>query len=293
MGHRFEFRARSLLSIVDSALAPTVIEDSSDFNRFITREPLGVIFIIAAWNYPYLISVNGVVPAILAGNSVILKQAPQTFLCASRFQAAFDKAGLPKGVFQALYVDHPTAEPLLKSPLVNYVHFTGSVGGGAHVQKLVTSFAGVGLELGGKDSAYVRADADPVYTAEQLVDGAMYNSGQSCCAIERIYVHENIYDAFVSHAVKTAKAYVLGNPLDPKTNLGPVISIHQANHIRAHLQDAADKGATLHIDETEFPISKAGTAFVAPQILTNVNHDMLIMSEETFGPVVGIMKVYC
>ena len=262
-----------------------------------TREPLGVVFIIAAWNFPYLVSVNGVVPAILAGNSVILKQAPQTFLCADRFQAAFDKAGLPKGVFQALHIDHDTAQPLLQSPLVNYVHFTGSVRGGAAVQKLVsassTSFAGVGLELGGKDPAYVRADADPVFTAEQLVDGAMYNSGQSCCAVERIYVHEAVYDAFVAHAVKTARAYILGDPVnDPKTNLGPVISIHQANSIRAQLKDAKEKGAVLHIDEaTEFPIAKAGSAFVAPQILTNVNHGMLVMSEETFGPVVGIMKV--
>lgn len=156
---------------------------------------------------------------------------------------------------------------------------------------LKTSSIGVGLELGGKDPAYVRVDSNPKYAAEQLIDGAMYNSGQSCCAIERIYVHEKIYDQFVEHAVKTAYDYILGSPLDPKTNLGPVIHRESANQIRDQIEEAVSKGATLLIDESKFPASKKGTAFIAPQILVNVNHSMKVMYEETFGPVVGIMKV--
>ncbi|KAJ3314651.1 hypothetical protein HDV04_005657 [Boothiomyces sp. JEL0838] len=286
-------RAKYMASIAKESLKDTVIEESEEFVRFIAREPLGVVFIIAAWNYPYLVSVNGVVPAILAGNSVILKQAPQTFPVAERFLKAFEKAGLPKGVFQFLHIDHPTAEAVIKHPNVAYTHFTGSVGGGAAVNKIAASstFIGVGLELGGKDPAYVREDADPISVADNLVDGAMYNSGQSCCAVERIYVHEKIYDEFVNRAVETAKKYVLGSPFDSASNLGPVIKPEAATAIRAQIKDAVDKGAKCLIDESLFPIAKPGTAYVAPQILVNVNHTMKVMRDETFGPVVGIMKV--
>ncbi|KAJ3273257.1 hypothetical protein HDV01_004615 [Terramyces sp. JEL0728] len=272
-------RAKFMASIAKESLKDTVIEESDEFVRFISRDPLGVIFIIAAWNYPYLVAVNGVVPAILAGNSVILKQAPQTFPVADRFLKAFERAGLPKGVFQFLHIDHPTAEVVIKHPNVAYTHFTGSVGGG------------VGLELGGKDPAYVREDADPISVADNLVDGAMYNSGQSCCAVERIYVHEKIYDEFVNRAVDTAKKYVLGSPFEASTNLGPVIKPEAATAIRAQIKDAVDNGAKCLIDESLFPVAKPGTAYVAPQILVNVNHTMKIMKDETFGPVVGIMKV--
>ncbi|KAJ3361832.1 hypothetical protein HDU91_003718 [Kappamyces sp. JEL0680] len=200
---------------------------------------------------------------------------------------------MPKNVFQVVYVDHPTAETILKHPLVNYVHFTGSVRGGKTVNQIVASasIAGVGLELGGKDPAYVRHDADPINAAENLIDGAMYNSGQSCCAIERIYVHEKVYDEFVAHAVATAKKYILGSPLDPKSNLGPVVRLEAAQSIRAQIKDALAKGAVAHIDASLFPLDRPDSCFVAPQVLTNVNHSMKVMSEETFGPVVGIMKV--
>jgi acyl-CoA reductase-like NAD-dependent aldehyde dehydrogenase len=184
----FIARADALLTICKESLKDIVIEDSNEFTKIISREALGVVFIISAWNYPYLISVNGIVPALLAGNTVILKHAPQTFSVGKRFMDAFNRAGLPEGVFQVVYCNHQEAEKILKSPLVNYVHFTGSVKAGKLVNKLVAegeSLAGVGLELGGKDPAYVRADADPEYCAEQLVDGAIYNSGQSCCSIER------------------------------------------------------------------------------------------------------------
>jgi acyl-CoA reductase-like NAD-dependent aldehyde dehydrogenase len=283
----FETRARYLISIADSSLQDVVIEDSDDFQRFMCRDPIGVVFIISAWNYPYLVSVNGIVPALLAGNTVILKQAPQTFPVSHRFAAAIAKAGFPPNVFQVLQVDHPTAEVVLKHPDVSYVHFTGSVCGGLAVNQIASSrVVGVGLELGGKDPGYVRSDCDPLLAAENLVDGAMYNSGQSCCAIERIYVHEKVYDAFVEHAVAIAKKYVLGNPLEASSNLGPVVNNHQAAQIRAQIEDAVQKGAKLMIPEDFFPKSKPGTPYVGPQILTNVNHTMKIMTEETFGPIV-------
>ncbi|KAI8899333.1 aldehyde dehydrogenase domain-containing protein [Globomyces pollinis-pini] len=287
-----ETRAKHMISIAEESLKDTVIEESDQFTRYMSRDPVGVVFIIAAWNYPYLVSVNGVVPAILAGNSVILKQAPQTFPCADRFFTAFKKAGLPDGVFQVLHIDHPTAELVIKNPLVGYIHFTGSVRGGRAVNKLASErFITVGLELGGKDPAYVREDADPKFVAEQLIDGAMYNSGQSCCGIERIYVHEKVYDDFIKYAAETVSLYNLGLPFDEATNLGPVVTIHSANLIREQIADAVSKGATLLVDQKQFPMAKEGTPFVAPQVLVNVNHSMKVMKEETFGPIVGVMKV--
>ncbi|TPX59283.1 hypothetical protein PhCBS80983_g02599 [Powellomyces hirtus] len=289
----FEERARHMISIAESSLCDVpAVPQKEGLQRFIRREPLGVIFVIAAWNYPYLIAVNGVVPALLAGNTVILKQAPQTFPCAERFGTAFKEAGLPEGVFQYLHVDHPTAESIIKNPQIAHVLFTGSVRGGREVCKIAAErFIGVGLELGGKDAAYVREDADVAYAAENLVDGAMYNSGQSCCGIERVYAHEKVYDALVEKMVEVTKNYKLGDPLSPETNLGPVVRTESADLVREHIKDAVSKGAKLHIDECLFPASKAGTPYVAPQILTNVTHQMRVMTEESFGPIVGVMKV--
>ncbi|KAJ3290758.1 hypothetical protein HDU79_002972 [Rhizoclosmatium sp. JEL0117] len=288
----FEERARYLLSIAKESLADKHLPAKEGFTRFIRRDPLGVVLIISAWNYPYLVSVNGVVPALLAGNTVLLKQAPQTLPCADRFSKAFENSGIPPGVFQVLPMDHTVAAAVLKDPRVDHAHFTGSVRGGREVSKTVADkFMGLGLELGGKDPAYVRADADPLHAAENLVDGAMYNSGQSCCGIERIYVHESIYDAFVAEAARVASLYKLGDALDPQTNLGPVVNVAAADNIRAHVDDAVAKGAKLLVNEALFPLAKKGTAYVAPQVLVNVNHGMRIMKEETFGPVVGVMKV--
>ncbi|KAJ3134879.1 hypothetical protein HK100_003223, partial [Physocladia obscura] len=288
----FEDRARYLLSIAKEALADKELPKEG-FKRFIRREPMGVVLIISAWNYPYLVSVNGVVPALLSGNTVLLKQAPQTLPTADRFFKAFEKAGLPTNVFQTLPVDHAVAAVVLQDPRIDHAHFTGSVRGGHEVSKTIANkFMGLGLELGGKDPAYVRADADPKHAAENLVDGAMYNSGQSCCGVERIYVHESVFDAFVAAAVETAKEYKLGDSLqDDAVNLGPVVNVAAADNIRAHLDDAVKKGAKLLVDEALFPAAKPGTAFIAPQILVNVDHTMRIMKEETFGPVVGVMKV--
>ncbi|KAI9332817.1 Aldehyde/histidinol dehydrogenase [Obelidium mucronatum] len=291
----FEERARYLLSIAQEALADKHLPPKEGFTRFIRREPLGVVLIISAWNYPYLVSVNGVIPALLAGNTVLLKQAPQTFPCADRFVKAFSGSGIPEGVFQVLPIDHAVAGSVLKDPRVNHAHFTGSVRGGREVSRIVADkFMGLGLELGGKDPAYVRHDADPLHAAENLVDGAMYNSGQSCCGIERIYVHESIYEPFIAEAARVASLYKLGDSLvDPAVNLGPVVSIAAADGIRGQIKDAVEKGAKLLVDEEKagFAIARPGTAYVAPQALVNVDHSMRIMKEETFGPVVGVMKV--
>ncbi|KAI8823813.1 Aldehyde/histidinol dehydrogenase [Chytriomyces cf. hyalinus JEL632] len=289
----FEERARHLLAIAKESLEDKPLPEKDNFNRFIRRNPLGVVVIIAAWNYPYLVSVNGVVPALLGGNTVLLKQAPQTFPCADRFAIAFAKAGLPAGVFQVLPVDHEVAAAVLRDPRVDHAHFTGSVRGGREVSKTVADkFMGLGLELGGKDPAYVRADADPKHAAENIIDGAMYNSGQSCCGVERVYVHASVYDAFIRHAADTAAQYNLGDPFDENTNLGPVVNVAAANAIRAQVEEAVSKGATKLVGEAAFAnVAKPGTAFVAPQVLINVDHSMKVMTEETFGPIVGVMKV--
>ncbi|KAI8904053.1 Aldehyde/histidinol dehydrogenase [Gorgonomyces haynaldii] len=288
----FEERARYLISIGEKSLSDFQVEDKPGFKRYIKREPLGVVLVISAWNYPYLITVNSVIPSLLSGNTVILKHAPQTFSVADRFKNAFELAGLPPDVFQTLTIDHDVAQAVIQHPFINHVQFTGSVRGGHQVNQLASvGFCSIGLELGGKDPAYVREDADPINAAENLIDGAMYNSGQSCCGIERIYVHEKQYDQFVQHCVKTVYGYKLGNPLEDDTNLGPVVNVHQASLIRQQIQEAVQQGAQQLIDLSKFPAARDGTAYVAPQILVNVNHQMRIMTEETFGPVVGIVKV--
>lgn len=288
----FEERARYMIQIAPEALADIEAKDKPGFVRFIRREPLGVVFIVAPWNYPYLTSVNGVIPALMAGNAVILKHSAQTPLCAERFQEAFDQAGLPKGLFQHLVLTHEDTAKVIGAPEVAYVNFTGSVAGGHAVQQAALGkFMGMGLELGGKDPAYVRADANLAHAIENLVDGAMFNSGQCCCAIERIYVHESLYDKFVDGFVDLTKKYQLGNPLDPKTNLGPMVRTSAAEFVRGQIDAAVKQGAKALVDPKLFPANKPGTPYLAPQVLVNVTHAMSVMSEESFGPVIGIMKV--
>ncbi|KAG0011878.1 hypothetical protein BGZ80_000364 [Entomortierella chlamydospora] len=237
-------RGKYMVDVAEEALKDVEIHEAGlegKFKRFIRKEPVGVVLIIAPWNYPYLSSLNGVLPSIIAGNSVILKHSSQTPLCAERFGQAWTEAGLPDGVFQFIHMSHADTESLVANPLVNYVNFTGSVEGGHQIQKAASKkFIATGLELGGKDPAYVRPDCDLKYTVETLVDGSFFNSGQCCCAIERIYVHADIYDEFVQEFVKE---------------------------------------------------TKPGTPYMAPQVLTEVTHKMRVMSEESFGPVIGIMKV--
>jgi acyl-CoA reductase-like NAD-dependent aldehyde dehydrogenase len=288
----FEERARHMIGIADGALANHVPAAKEGFTRFISREPWGVVFTIAPWNYPYLTAVNSVIPALMAGNAVVLKHASHTLLVAERFQKAFDKAGLPKGVFQHLVMNHAQATDAISGGLANMVCFTGSVAGGRAMEQAAAGrFINVGLELGGKDPAYVRHDANLTHAVENLVDGAFFNSGQSCCGIERIYVHRSLYKDFVAGFVDLTKKYMLGSPLDEATTLGPMIKPEAADFVRKQIKSALRGGAKAHVDAKSFVMDKAGTAYMAPQVLTGVNHQMSVMTEESFGPVVGIMKV--
>jgi acyl-CoA reductase-like NAD-dependent aldehyde dehydrogenase len=287
-----EERVRHMASIAEEALTPVVPDAKAGFRRMIKREPLGTVLVIAPWNYPYLTAVNAVVPALIAGNAVILKTAAQTLLSGDRFQQAMDHAGLPAGLFQHLPLSHEDVARLLGSGEVDHVNFTGSVEGGKAIERAASgSFAGVGLELGGKDPAYVRADADLTSAIENLVDGSFFNSGQCCCGIERIYVDAAAYDGFVEGFVALTRNYVLGNPLEETTTLGPMAHSRFAALVREQTAEAVAKGATAHIDARNFPADAPGTAYLAPQALTNVDHTMRVMTEESFGPVVGIMKV--
>ena len=288
----FAERAGYMADIAESALADIQLPDKPGFIRFIRREPLGVALVIAPWNYPYLTAVNAVLPALLAGNAVLLKHSAQTPLCAERMVEAFREAGLPEGVFQYLHLSHVATEYLIRSPSIAHVAFTGSVPGGAMVERAVAGrFISVGLELGGKDPAYVRADADLAHAVGTTIDGAFFNSGQSCCGIERIYVHESLYDAFVEQAVALVKQYKLGRSDDPETTLGPLVKAEAADFVRGQIHDAIEQGAIAHLVPADFALDKPGTPYLAPQVLTDVHHGMRVMTEESFGPVVGIQKV--
>jgi len=288
----FNDRANYMISIAGKALADVEVEEIAGFKRFIRRDPLGVVFVVAPWNYPYLTSVNSVIPAIMAGNAVVLKHAAQTPLCAERYAAAFEYAGLPAGVFQYLHLSHQQVAEIIGDSRIDYVAFTGSVEGGHAVQEAINKrFIVGGLELGGKDPAYVRADADLPDAIENLVDGSFFNSGQSCCGIERIYVHEDVYEKFVDGFVEMTKTYTLGDPLNAETTLGPMVRTSAANFAQKQIDEAVGHGAKALIDPDLFPANKPGTPYLAPQVLVNVNHSMDIMTEETFAPVVGIMPV--
>jgi acyl-CoA reductase-like NAD-dependent aldehyde dehydrogenase len=288
----FEERARTMIALAPQALADIDAGAKEGFRRFIRREPLGVALVIAPWNYPYLTAVNAVVPALMAGNAVLLKHSHQTPLCAERFAQAAGKAGLPAGLLQALHLSHEATARLVKDPRIGHVAFTGSVAGGAAVEEAAAGrFLSLGLELGGKDPAYVRADADLAHAVENLIDGAFFNSGQSCCGIERIYVHADLYDRFVAGAAELTRAYVLDDPTKPDTTLGPMVRTSAAAFVRSQVGEAVAQGARPLIDERAFPASEPGTPYLAPQILVDVDHSMRVMTEETFGPVVGIMKV--
>jgi acyl-CoA reductase-like NAD-dependent aldehyde dehydrogenase len=284
----FHERALHMCGIAEQTLSDISIPEKAGFRRFIRREPLGVVLVVAPWNYPWLTSVNAVVPAILAGNSVILKMAAQTPLVAERYAEAFKAAGLPEGMFQFLHLDHAQVTKTIGDARVAFVAFTGSVSGGHAIQQAAAKrFIGTGLELGGKDPGYVRADADLAFAVENLVDGAYFNSGQSCCGIERIYVDKMIFKPFVDAFVELTRQYKLGNPLEKETTLGPLVRTEAADNVRAQVRQAVRKGAKRLLNLRDRP----GTPYLPPEVLVNVNHGMAVMTEETFGPVVGIQPV--
>ena len=285
----FNERASHMAAIAAESLADIAVGEDESFKRYIKRVPHGVVFVVAPWNYPYMTAINTVAPALIAGNVVMLKHATQTLLVGGRMAAAFHGAGVPEDVFQNVFLDHGTTNDLIAGKAFDFVNFTGSVGGGQAMERAAAgTFTGVGTELGGKDPGYVMEDADLDAAVDTLIDGAMFNAGQCCCGIERIYVHESLYDTFVDKAVAIVRGYKLGNPLDPDTTLGPMAHVRFADEVRAQIAEAVDAGATAHIAPFD---ADDGGAYLTPQILTDVTHEMRVMRDESFGPVVGIMKV--
>ncbi|RYV02298.1 aldehyde dehydrogenase [Shewanella sp. OPT22] len=288
----FAFRANYMLDIAESALSPVCPEEKLGVERYIEKVPVGVIVIIAPWNYPLLTAVNTLIPALVAGNAVILKHSPQTPLCAERIVEACHLAGIPKAIIQYLHLNEAGVEYLVKETAIHHVAFTGSVKGGSAIEKAAAGrFLGTGFELGGKDAAYICDDADIELAVESIVSGAYYNSGQSCCSIERLYVPANIYNKVLEQAIDLINHYQLGRPDDLNTNLGPLVCTRSADFVRAQINQAIAKGAVTHIDVSKFESNKNGTPYLAPQLLSQVDHSMDIMTEETFGPVLGIQKV--
>ncbi|GGE15889.1 aldehyde dehydrogenase [Primorskyibacter flagellatus] len=285
----FNERASYMAGIAEEALKDIKVGEDATFTRYIRRIPWGVVLVVAPWNYPYMTAINTVAPALIAGNAVVLKHATQTLLVGERMAAAFHSAGVPEAVFQNVFVDHDTTDALLKARAFDFVNFTGSVGGGQAMERAAAgTFVPVSTELGGKDPGYVMEDADLDAAVDTLMDGAMFNSGQCCCGIERIYVHEALYDAFVEKAVAWAKSLKLGDPMDPATTLGPMANVRFAAEVRRQIDAAVAAGAVAHLATDP---ADDGGAYLTPQVLTGVTHDMEVMREESFGPVVGIMKV--
>jgi acyl-CoA reductase-like NAD-dependent aldehyde dehydrogenase len=285
----FTERASYMADIAEEALADIRIADDAQFRRYIRRLPHGVVFVVAPWNYPYMTAINTIAPALIAGNVVVLKHATQTLLVGERMARAFHQAGVPEDVFRNVFLDHDTTSDLIASRAFDFVNFTGSVGGGKAMERAAAgTFTAVATELGGKDPGYVMDDADLDAAAATLVDASMYNSGQCCCGIERIYVAEPLYDAFVEKAVAITREYKLGNPLDEATTIGPMANVRFAREVRAQIAEAVEAGAKAHIETFA---EDDGAAYLTPQILTNVDHSMRVMREESFGPVVGVMKV--
>ncbi len=279
----FEERARKMIELAPEALKSIEVGEG----RRIERLPQGLVFVVAAWNYPYLIAVNSIVPALAAGNVVILKHSSQTIACAERFAKAFQEAGLPEGVFQVLHLTHQATEDLVAGGACDMVSFTGSVEGGRTLHKAAGgTFTPMGLELGGKDPAYVREDANLEFSAENLADGAFFNSGQSCCGIERIYVHAKRFDEFVDLLVEHTRKLKLGDPLDDATTLGPLVRPRAADFVRRQMKQAEDMGAQAILRK-----GLGEGAFLPPEVFIDVHHGMPLMTEETFGPVVGVMAV--
>ena len=288
----FKERALYMIEKSDEALQKIISKQDSEFDNFVSKDPLGTIFIIAPWNYPYNTSVNSIVPSLLAGNCIILKHSSQTPLCAEQLNKALLDSGIPDGVFQYLHLDHASTSKIISDNRIDHVLFTGSVSGGRQVKKAIGErFINAGLELGGKDPAYVRKDCNLQHAIENLADGAFFNSGQSCCGIERIYVDNEIYEKFVEGIKNITEQYILDDPLKEQTNLGPVVKLSSATFIRNHIKEAISKGAKDIIDNKNFKISEDNNCYVSPSILIDVDHSIPFMMDETFGPTVGIMKV--
>ena len=282
-------RAETMCRLAEAALADEPLPPKAGFERFIRHEPLGVVLDVAAWNYPLLIAVNVIVPALLAGNAVLVKHARLTPLCGAHFADAFARTEVPAGLVAAVTLDHDATAALIHSGQVDYVSFTGSVAGGREIYGHVARrFIDAGLELGGKDPAYVCDDANFEFAVENVVDGAFYNAGQSCCGIERVYIARGIYERFVDAAVALVRQYRMGDPEDPATTLGPLAHRKGKDLVEQHVAEARAAGARVLTGGAPW---RGRGHFCEPTVLTGVDHRMKVMWEETFGPVVGIMPV--
>jgi acyl-CoA reductase-like NAD-dependent aldehyde dehydrogenase len=235
--------------------------------------------------------VNVVFPAILAGNAVILKHSPRSPLCGDHFARAFEKSGAPAGLVQALHCDHPTSERTVGDSRVDHIVFTGSILGGHRIQQAAAArFVRVGLELGGNDAAYVAPDCDLNATVDGIVDGAIYNAGQSCCAVERVYVHADVYEEFVARAEPLVRAYVMGDPRDEKTTLGPIAQPNHPEELEAMVHDATARGAKLIAGGRAVSVDGKGRFFEAT-LLRDVSADARLMRAESFGPILPVARV--
>lgn len=279
-------RAEYMLGIAERSLAAEELPAKEGFTRRIEHVPLGVVFDVAAWNYPLLIAVNVVVPAVLAGNAVLLKHSARTPLCGAHFERAFRAAGLDDLVVNVI-LDHALAARLIADPRIGHVAFTGSVEGGRHIHRAAAErFIDTGLELGGNDPAYIAADADLAGAAAGVVDGACYNAGQSCCGVERIYVHESVADELVDRALELVRLYRTGDPLDAQTTLGPLASRGALTQLSEQVESARASGAEVLAGGTVID----GRFFEAT-LLLGAGPDTSVMREESFGPLVPVVKV--
>lgn len=282
-------RAKYMVSIAEQTLAPDILPPKEGFRRRIEHVPLGVVFNVAAWNYPLFIPVNVVVPALLAGNTVLLKHSAKTPLCGKYFEEAFGNLDVPHLVTH-LVLDHQQTGGVIADPRVRYVAFTGSVEGGRQIHRQVADrFIDAGLELGGNDPAYVAEDADLDFSVENVVDGACYNAGQSCCAVERVYVHRKLHDAFMEKALKFMQQYRLGDPLDEKTTMGPLASRGALKVLQEQVDDAVARGAKLLLGGAPLPDTQGN--FFEPTLLDGVPNDATVMQEESFGPLLPVLAV--
>lgn len=283
-------RANYLCDIAEKTLAPDIFTDKEGFERSIEHCPLGTIFVIAAWNYPLLITVNSVVPALLAGNTVLLKHSSLTPKIGKHFENAFKQLGDFDNLLLSSVLDHATTGQVIEELPIDHVVFTGSVSGGKQILNHTSKrFIQPALELGGKDAAYVHSDADLEYAVASIVDGCMFNSGQSCCGIERVYVHEDYYDQFLEKAKALILEYKLGDPTDNATTMGPLASAKASLYMQEQIDEAISKGAKLLAGGNVEKIDNA--TFYQPTLLGDVNHNMLVMKEENFGPILPVMKV--
>ena len=286
-------RAENLIKIAPDALKDESILVNSNNILKITKEPIGVSLIISPWNYPLLCTIGSLIPSIICGNSVLLKSSPRTPLVGKYFEDAFNSVGA-LNVVQNLFLETSSINKVFRHPSINYIGFTGSVEAGRTVLLDIAKsqkFINTNFELGGKDAAYVREDADIDFSVENIVQGALYNCGQSCTSIERIYVHGSKYDEFIEKAANLMNNYKMGNPLDESTNLGPLALPDSPLIIKEQIDEAVGSGAEVVCGGSLINDSEGNGRFFEPTLIKECRNDMQIMTKETFGPILAVSKV--